>query len=70
MRRETGSRYFEGDSAVAIFVAHHYPTIAWHEHDFYELAVVATGRGLHESEHGIIPVEAGSVVFIPPGVEP
>jgi AraC family transcriptional regulator, L-rhamnose operon transcriptional activator RhaR len=68
MRRETGSRYFDGDSAVAIFVAHHYPTIAWHEHDFYELAVVATGRGLHESEHGIIPVEAGSVVFIPPGV--
>lgn len=68
MRRETGSRYFEGDSAVAIFVAHHYPTIAWHEHDFYELAVVATGRGLHESEHGIIAVEAGSVVFIPPGV--
>ena len=68
MRREAGSRYFEGDSAVAIFVAHHYPTIGWHEHDFYELAVVSTGRGLHESEHGIIPVEAGTVVFIPPGV--
>ena len=68
MRREAGSRYFERDSAVAIFVAHHFPTIGWHEHDFYELAVISTGRGLHESEHGIIPVEAGTVVFIPPGV--
>jgi AraC family L-rhamnose operon transcriptional activator RhaR len=68
MRRESGHRYFEGDSAVAIFVAHHYPTIKWHEHDFYELAVISSGHGLHESEHGIIPVQAGSVVFIPPGV--
>lgn len=68
MRRESGSRYFEGDSAVAIFVAHHFPTIAWHEHDFYELAVVATGTALHESEHGIIPVEPGTAMFIPPGV--
>lgn len=68
MRRESGHRYFEGDSAVAIFVAHHYPTIKWHEHDFYELAVISSGYGLHESEHGVIPVEAGTVVFIPPGV--
>ena len=68
MRRESGTRYFDGDSAVAIFVAHHFPTIAWHEHDFYELAVVATGSGLHESEHGMIPVEAGTAIFIPPGV--
>jgi AraC family L-rhamnose operon transcriptional activator RhaR len=68
MRREASSRYFEDDTAVAIFVAHHYPTIGWHEHDFYELAVISTGRGLHESEHGVIPVEAGTVVFIPPGV--
>ena len=68
MRRESGHRYFEGDSAVAIFVAHHYPTIKWHEHDFYELAVISSGHGLHESDHGLIPVEAGTVVFIPPGV--
>ncbi len=68
MRLEAGTRYFERDTAVAIFVAHHFPTIGWHEHDFYELAVVATGRGLHESDHGVIPVEAGSVVFMPPGV--
>ncbi len=68
MRLEAGSRYFERDTAVAIFVAHHFPTIGRHEHDFYELAVISTGRGLHESEHGIVPVEAGTVVFIPPGV--
>ena len=68
MRLEAGTRYFERDTAVAIFVAHHYPTIGWHEHDFYELAVIATGRGLHESEHGVIRVEAGTVVFVPPGV--
>jgi AraC family transcriptional regulator, L-rhamnose operon transcriptional activator RhaR len=68
MRRESGTRYFEGDSAVAIFVAHHFPTIAWHEHDFYELAVIATGHGLHESEHGVVPVESGTAIFIPPGV--
>jgi AraC family L-rhamnose operon transcriptional activator RhaR len=30
--------------------------------------VIATGRALHESEHGVIPVEAGTAVFIPPGV--
>ena len=68
MRREAGSRYFEDDAAVAIFVAHHYPTIGWHEHDFYELAVIATGQALHESDQGIIPVQAGTAVFIPPGV--
>jgi AraC family transcriptional regulator, L-rhamnose operon transcriptional activator RhaR len=68
MRREAGSRYFEDDSDVAIFVAHHYPTIGWHEHDFYELAVIATGRALHESKQGIIPIQAGTAVFIPPGV--
>ena len=68
MRLEAGSRYFEDDTAVAIFVAHHFPTIGWHEHDFYELAVISTGRGVHECEHESVPVEAGTVLFIPPGV--
>ena len=68
MRRESGTRYFDGDCAVAIFVAHHFPTIAWHEHDFYELAVVATGTASTKASTGVIPVEAGTAIFIPPGV--
>jgi hypothetical protein len=70
MRREAGSRYFDDDSAVAIFVAHHYPTIGWHEHDFYELAVISTGRGLHESEHGVIPGRGGHGRVHPAGRQP
>ena len=53
---------------MAIFVAHHYPTIAWHEHDFYELAVVASGRASTRASTASIPVEVGTVIFIPPGV--
>ena len=30
--------------------------------------MISSGRGQHASEHGVLPVEAGSVVFIPPGV--
>ena len=54
--------------AVGIFVAQHYTTTPWHVHDFYELAIVKSGKRLHESDHGISPVEGGTVIFVPPGV--
>ena len=40
----------------------------WHLHDFYELAIVKSGAGLHVSERGIERVERGTVIFVPPGV--
>ncbi|CAN5504498.1 hypothetical protein BH24CHL9_BH24CHL9_10250 [soil metagenome] len=42
--------------------------VYWHVHDFYELAFVTEGTGRHFSSTGERPVQAGSVVVVPPGV--
>jgi AraC-like DNA-binding protein len=60
--------YIPPESAVAIFQADHFPTTAWHLHDFYELAVIESGTAYHVSSQGIDPVQRGTVLFLPPGV--
>ncbi len=38
-----------------------------HDHEFAELCLVASGRGLHRTEHGVRPLRAGSMVVVMPG---
>ena len=39
-----------------------------HFHDFYELALVLEGTGLHTTVEGEQRIRRGSVIFVPPGV--
>ena len=39
-----------------------------HDHAFYEMALVLSGSGFHVCGDIEEPVQAGSVVFVPPGV--
>jgi AraC-like DNA-binding protein len=38
-----------------------------HDHDYYEICVIRTGTGVHETQLYRSPLRAGSVVVIPPG---
>jgi AraC family L-rhamnose operon transcriptional activator RhaR len=53
---------------VGFSVGMHLATVFDHFHDFYELALVLQGQGLHVTADGSRPVQRGSVVFIVPGV--
>ena len=39
-----------------------------HDHAFYEMALVLSGSGFHVCGDSEEPVQAGTVVFVPPGV--
>ena len=67
VRREA-TVYIPPDGVVGIFQALHFPTTPWHVHDFFELAIVESGRAYHVSERGIEPVKRGTVIFMPPGI--
>jgi AraC family L-rhamnose operon transcriptional activator RhaR len=53
---------------VGFSVGKHLATVFDHFHDFYELALVLEGHGVHVSAAGSHPVRRGSVIFIIPGV--
>jgi AraC family L-rhamnose operon transcriptional activator RhaR len=40
--------------------------VAAHDHDFFEIALVTQGRGLHIAADGDHPIGTGSVVVVPP----
>lgn len=52
---------------IAAGLLHHDPTIVAHDHAFLEVAVVASGKGEHQSIHGSQILTRGSVVIIRPG---
>jgi len=52
---------------IAAGLLHHDPTIVAHDHAFLEIAVVASGKGAHQSIHGSQILTRGSVVIIRPG---
>jgi len=52
---------------IAAGLLHHDPIIAAHDHAFLEVAVVASGKGEHQSVHGFETLTRGSVVIIRPG---
>ena len=45
-----------------------HPACSWHEHAFYELAFVFSGEAVHECAGQRIPISAGDVLLLSPGV--
>ena len=64
----TAEQYIEHASIVGWLPIHQMLTVQWHEHDFYEVAVIESGSGRHVSDQGSEPIGRGTVIFIPPGV--
>ena len=55
-------------SVVGLWLVEHLPVVNAHDHAFYEMALVLSGSGFHVCGDSEEPVQAGTVVFVPPGV--
>jgi len=55
-------------SVVGLWLVEHLPVVHVHDHAFYEMALVLSGSGFHVCGDSEEPVQAGTVVFVPPGV--
>jgi AraC family L-rhamnose operon transcriptional activator RhaR len=55
-------------SVVGLWLVEHLPVVHAHDHAFYEMALVLSGSGFHVCGDSEEPVQAGTVVFVPPGV--
>ena len=55
-------------SVVGLWLVDHLPVVHAHDHAFYEMALVLSGSGFHVCGDSEEPVQAGTVVFVPPGV--
>ena len=55
-------------SVVGLWLVDHLPVVHPHDHAFYEMALVLSGSGFHVCGDSEELVQAGSVVFVPPGV--
>jgi AraC family transcriptional regulator, L-rhamnose operon transcriptional activator RhaR len=64
----TADEFIGHDSIVGWLPIHQMLTVQWHEHDFYEVALIESGSGRHISDQGSEPIGRGTVIFIPPGV--
>ncbi len=60
--------FMERDQLVGFSIAHQPLSVFMHFHDFYELALVVEGTGLHMTSASEQRVRRGSVVFVAPGV--
>ena len=61
------ANFFPTESIVAVVPFRHHRTTPWHDHDFFELALIESGRGTHESDDGVIPLRPGVAILLPPG---
>ena len=64
----TADEFIGHDSIVGWLPIHQMLTVQWHEHDFYEVALIESGSGRHVNDQGSEPIGRGTVIFIPPGV--
>ncbi len=55
-------------SVVGLWLVEHLPVVNAHDHGFYEMALVLSGSGFHVCGGSEELVQAGTVVFVPPGV--
>lgn len=53
------------DHPIRAFVYNDY-SIEPHNHDFYEMNIILSGKGVHEIENAVFNIEAGDVFVIPP----
>ncbi len=59
--------FFEPSQLVGFDIAHPSGAVFMHYHDFYELALVIEGTGMHMTSAGEQRIHRGSVVFVAPG---
>jgi AraC family L-rhamnose operon transcriptional activator RhaR len=63
----TADAFMRPAELVGFSVGQHLVTVFDHYHDFFELALVLQGEGLHVTSTGSRPVRRGTVAFIAPG---
>ena len=59
--------FLDSGELIGFSIAHHQLTVFSHFHEFYELALVLRGSGIHQTATGSQPVGRGCVVFVTPG---
>jgi AraC family L-rhamnose operon transcriptional activator RhaR len=59
--------FIEDSHLLGFSPKHHPPNVWWHLHEFYELAFVIEGRGLHVTALGERSIQRGTAIFVPPG---
>ncbi len=64
----TADAYIEPGEPIGFFTSHHPSNIFEHFHDFYELALVLQGSGVHITSAGQQPISRGTAIFVGPGV--
>jgi AraC family L-rhamnose operon transcriptional activator RhaR len=60
--------FMQPDQLVGFSIAHQPLSVFVHFHDFYELALVVEGTGLHTTTAGEQRVHRGTVIFVGPGI--
>ena len=66
IRHFTADAYFDAHLPAEIIFYKQELTL-WHDHDFYELALVVAGQGFHKTLERKTPVKSGSLLFVKPG---
>jgi AraC family transcriptional regulator, L-rhamnose operon transcriptional activator RhaR len=64
----TGEPLIAAGQPAGVWRAEHWLSIAAHDHDFFEVALVLAGSGHHFDVSGEAPITRRSAIFIPPGV--
>ncbi len=64
----TADAFLGPTERIGSVIAHQPPSVFAHFHDFYELAVVIGGSGLHVTTTGERALRRGSAIFVAPGV--
>ncbi len=54
--------------AVGLWRPPHLLAVPWHDHEFYELAFVIDGTGIHTADDREVEIRPGMVILVPPGV--
>lgn len=55
-------------SVVGLWPVAHWLAVPWHDHDFYEVALITQGTGYHFCGSREERIQAGTVIFVPPGI--
>ena len=64
----TADAFLEPSQLVGISYQHHPINVYSHRHDYFELAIVASGTGRHLMATGEQEIRRGSAIFVPPRV--
>jgi AraC-like DNA-binding protein/mannose-6-phosphate isomerase-like protein (cupin superfamily) len=69
-REQKKSPYFpRADVPVGLWRQKDQKPIHVHDHDFMEIAIVESGRGMHRFDGAVLPIESGDAFILPPGCQ-